>query len=63
MLSERMPLEKYGAPFSTDFGSAKTFGWLAPLSTAPQPSSVNQTGLLCGTHAVGTSRSAPPTRS
>ena len=31
----------------------KTLGWLAPLSTAGQPSSVNQKGLDCGTQAVG----------
>ena len=31
----------------------KTLGWLAPLSTAGQPISVNQTGFDCGTQAVG----------
>jgi hypothetical protein len=46
-----------------DFGSGKTFGWLAPLSTAGQPTSVNQNGLLYGTQAVGLPVSTPPGRS
>ena len=43
-------------------GSTKTLGWLAPLSTAGQPSSVNQMGLDCGTQAVGVADSTPPGR-
>jgi len=44
------------------FASGNTLGWFAPLSTAPQPSSVSQTGLLPGTHAVGVAERTPPTR-
>ena len=44
-------------------GSGKTLGWLAPLSTAGQPSSVNQIGLLCGTQAVAAASRTPPARS
>ena len=43
--------------------STNTFGWLAPLSTAGQPTSVSHTGLLIGTQAVGAASSVPPTRS
>ena len=63
IMSSRWPLEKYGTPPSADFGSGNTLGWFAPLSTAGQPTSVNQIGLLCGTQAVGAGSSAPPTRS
>jgi hypothetical protein len=51
-------LEKYGRWFSDDFGSGNTLGWLAPLSTAGQPASVNQIGFERGIHAVGVESSA-----
>ena len=38
-------------------------GWLAPLSMAGQPTSVNQMGFDCGTQAVGAPLSTPPGRS
>jgi hypothetical protein len=47
---------------SDDFGSKKTLGWLVPRSMAGQPSSVNQIGFDCGTHAVGVLLSTPPGR-
>jgi hypothetical protein len=40
----------------------KTLGWFEPLSTAGQPTSVNQIGFDCGTHAVGVPASTPPGR-
>ena len=53
MASSRQPREKCGVKLSDDFGSKKTFGWFVPRSIAGQPSSVNQIGFDCGTHAVG----------
>jgi hypothetical protein len=47
---------------SDDFGSGKTFGAFAPLSTAGTPISVSQTGLPCGVQPVA-AVSTPPTRS
>jgi len=47
---------------SDDFGSKKTFGWFVPRSMAGQPSSVNQTGFDCGSHAVDVPLSTPPGR-
>src|SRR5690606_32932126 len=63
MASSRQPREKYGVKLSEDFGSKKTLGWLVPRSMAGQPSSVNQIGFDCGTHAVGVALSIPPGRS
>jgi len=60
--SSRAPLEKYGSAFSLDLGSKKTLGWLAPLSIAGQPSSVNQIGLLDGTQSVASTLSTPQSR-
>ena len=60
MASSRQPLEKYGKKLSDDFGSWKTFGWFVPLSTAGQPSSVNQIGFDCGSQAVGAPLLTPP---
>ena len=60
--SSRAPFEKCGRKDSDDFGSKNTFGWFAPLSTAGQPSSVSQIGLLCGTQPVGVPTSTPPGR-
>jgi len=57
------PFEKYGANDSLLLGSRKTLGWFAPRSIAAQPSSVNQIGLLSGTHAVGVPDLTPPGRS
>ena len=51
--SSRTPVENQGSANSEDFGSGKTFGWFAPLSTAGQPISVNQTGFDLATQAVG----------
>src|SRR5689334_4954296 len=62
MKSSRVPAEWYGRFDSELFGSTNTLGWLAPLSTAGQPSSVNQNGLDCGTQAVGVADSMPPGR-
>ena len=47
---------------SDDLGSKNTFGWFVPRSIAGHPSSVNQTGFDCGTHAVGVPLSTPPGR-
>ena len=44
--------EKGGIADSDDFGSGKTFGAFAPLSTAGTPISVSQIGLPWGAHAV-----------
>ena len=44
------------------FGSTKTLGWLAPLSSAGQPISMSQNGFDCGTHAVGDPAGTPPGR-
>ena len=63
MASSRQPREKCGVKLSDDFGSKKTLGWLVPRSMAGHPSSVNQIGLDCGTHAVGVPLSTPPGRS
>ncbi len=61
--SSRRPLEKGGRPPSADFGSGKTLGRLAPLSTAGQPISVRRIGFEPGTQAVGAASRTPPTRS
>jgi hypothetical protein len=43
-------------------GSLKILGWFEPLSTAPQPNSVNQIGFDSGTQFVGAPDSIPPGR-
>ena len=48
----RRRARRAGAAFSEDFGSGKTLGPLAPLSTAGTPISVSQIGLPRGTQAV-----------
>ncbi len=48
---------------SMDRASGNALGWFAPLSTAGQPSSVSQIGLMRGIHAVVLPSSTPPTRS
>jgi hypothetical protein len=62
MRSSRLPPENGGIADSDDFGSGKTFGALAPLSTAGTPISVSQIGCERGDHAVA-AVSSPPTRS
>src|SRR3569832_1414410 len=61
--SSRSPFEKYGRALSEDLGATKTLGWLAPLSTAGQPSSVKRIGLDFATQSVGVADSVPVGRS